>query len=203
MAYFSTISKFLTPALLIVLVAGGFLFYSSKQTSSRRITALEKELKVEKEKNESAAYQNKQLTQEFETLYVEKNGTANKELTTATQELFSTVFTYRTDREEDSIKSRKEKATEVTNQTALNGLFPKDAENSKPSVLTISRMTKDPEVYLMPSNEKELTSLIVVHYAVSIAGSDEQVGTFMYKAVFSPLTSQFTEIQNIGEVNIP
>lgn len=176
---------------------------NSSENDSKKIEALQKENKRLKEKESEAEEATDQLAQQVDTLYTEKNGTANDSLTTATKELFSTVFDYCTEREEDNVKARKDKALKLGTKKAVEGLFPKDAASSKPSVKTTSHLKGDPEVYLMPSNDKQLIALVVVHYAVSIAGSEDQPGTFMYKVKFDSTENQFTSVENAGVVNIP
>ena len=187
----------------IGLLVGYISSPNSSESDSKKIEALQKENKRLKEKESEAEEVTDQLSQQVDTLYTEKNGTANDDLTTAAKELFSTVFDYSTEREEDNVKARKDKALKLGTEKAVDGLFPKDAASSTPSVKTTSRLKGDPEVYLMPSNDKQLTALVVVHYAVSIAGSEDQPGTFMYKVKFDSTENQFISVENAGVVNIP
>ncbi|MEI5995627.1 hypothetical protein [Candidatus Enterococcus mansonii] len=196
----------LTVLTMILLVISGLVAYmylsEFSENDSKKIEKLQKENKQLKKKESEVAELTDQLSQQVDTLYTEKNGTANDDLTTAAKELFSTVFDYCTEREEDNVKARKDKALELGTKKAVDGLFPKDAASSNPSVKTTSHLKGDPEVYLMPSNDKQLTALVVVHYAVSIAGSEDQPGTFMYKVKFDSTENQFTSVENAGVINI-
>lgn len=203
MHFYAMLSKVTFPILILLLVVGGYGTYSNHQADTKKLANLQEKIEKQTEKEEESNKSIDQLSQQLNILYTEKNGTANESLTSTTEELFSTVYNYRTDSEEDSVKVRKTKAAKYATETALNGLFPKDADKAVASISTISRMVDDPEIYLMPTNEKQLTALIVIHYAVSIAGSKEQTGTFMYKASFDPEAIKLTEVTNVGEVNIP
>lgn len=203
MHFYAMLSKVTFPILILLLIVGGYGAYSNHQADTKKLSNLQEKIEKQTEKEEESNKNIDQLSQQLNILYTEKNGTANESLTSTTKELFSTVYNYRTDREEDSVKARKTKAAKYATETALNGIFPKDADKAVASISTVSRMVDDPEIYLMPTNEKELTALIVIHYAVSIAGSKEQTGTFMYKAGFDPEAIKFTEVTNVGEVNIP
>ena len=108
----------------------------------------------------------------------------------------------RSEKEEDSIEKRKQESVQYATNQALNGLFPKNATNSVASVSTVSKMEKEPEVYIMSSDDKEVRALVVISYSVSIAGSEAQKGTFMYKVTFEPQQEKFTSIKNLGEVNL-
>lgn len=188
--------------MLIIIGTAGFYFYNTNQTSKQKIETLKKENKQLKQNETEAAKTTEQLSEQMDTLYTEKNGTANETLTNATRELFSAVFDYCTERKDDSVKIRKDKALKLATEKAVDGLFPKDAASSTATVQTTSHLKGDPEVYLMPSNEKILTALVVVHYSVSIAGSDEQPGIFMYKITFDSTENLFTSVENAGVVNV-
>lgn len=201
MTDYGTVTKIVTPVLFIFLLVGGFYFYTTNQTKQAEIKQLKQELTKQKENEGEAREETNQLSKELENLRIEKNGTANDQLTNATNALFSTVFTYDTGVKEDSISKRKERAKVYANDQALNGLFPVDADQSSYSVSTVSKLKGDPELYVELSNDKEIRALVIVHYAVSIAGSDDQKGTFMYKVVFSSTEKIFTSINNLGQID--
>lgn len=188
--------------LLILIVAIGIGFSSSQKENKQTIDRLEKKVKTLSEGETSVKKEYRQLWDDYEKLYTEKNGTANESLLTSTNELFSKVFSYRSEKEEDSIEKRKQESVQYATNQALNGLFPKNATDSVASVSTVSKMDKEPEVYIMSSDNKEIRALVVISYSVSIAGSEAQKGTFMYKVTFEPQQGKFTHIKNLGEVNL-
>ncbi|MDA9469894.1 hypothetical protein [Enterococcus sp. 5H] len=198
----SIVGKGIIGFLLVALILMGVWSFSLYQRQKNELLDQKETIHMYEEKQKKAEEEVAELTNQVEKLYVERNGTANEQLEIATKELFSMVYNYRTDREEDSVKERKNKARTLTSEKALNSLFPEDAETIVPSISTVSVLEGTPEIYLMPSNEKELTALIVVPYSVSIAGSEKQTGTFMYKAIFNPERNQFTQIENVGSVPI-
>ncbi|MGL9757233.1 hypothetical protein [Enterococcus sp. DIV2324] len=197
--------KFLIAIIVLTVFGMVFSYYylpRSSQKDTKKIEALQKENQLLKQKESDVVETNQQLTDQLDTLNTEKNGTANDALTDSARDLFSTAFDYCTERKEDSVKNRKEKALKIATEKAVDGLFPKDAASGNPSVKTTSRLKGDPEVYLMPSNDKQLTALVIVHYAVSIADSEDQTGSFMYKVKYDSTENRFTSIENAGVVTI-
>lgn len=55
----------------------------------------------------------------------------------------------------------------------------------------------------MASEKQEIKALVMVEYSVTIAGSNAQKGTFMYKVSFDPTAKQFTSVKNLGEIHVP
>lgn len=203
MTDYSTIAKIATPILVIVLLFGGIFFYSTNQSNHAEINQLKQEVKKQKANESEAREETNQLSKEVESIRTEKKETVNDQLTSAANDLFFTVFTYDTEIKDDSISKRKERAKKYANDQALNGLFPVDADQNNYTVQTSSKLKGSPELYIEPSNDKEITALVIVHYAISIAGSDDQKGTFMYKVQYSTTNKQFTSIKNVGEITIP
>lgn len=194
-----TIIQWVTMVLLLVAIIS---FYSSNQKLKEKNNRLETKIETLTQDESSIKKEYRQLWDNYETLYTEKNGTANEALLTTTAELFSTVFNYRSEKEEDSVKARKERAAQYATNQALNGLFPKNSEDIVATVATVSKMGKEPEVFVMSSDEKALKALVVIDYSVSIAGSEAQKGTFMYKISFDPERNQVTQVKNLGEINL-
>lgn len=200
MGNYDFISKILCPVLLVILVLGGFWFVSERQEQGREIQRYQQELAKQKETLVENEQRLEKFSKQKETAPKETN---NEGLVTATSHLFSTVFDYHSDREKESVKARKEQASTFANQQALNGLFPKDADTITPSVTTVSRLEREPEIYLMASEKQEIKALVMVEYSVTIAGSNAQKGTFMYKVSFDPTAKQFTSVKNLGEIHVP
>lgn len=144
-----------------------------------------------------------QLTEQYNSLNKEKNGSANESLLTTTNELFKTVYSYDTQKDSDSVAARKEKAKPYANTSTLDALFSKDPDKLTSTVTTVSKLEGEPEVYRMSSDEKSLTALVLINYSLTIAGSEKHDGKFMYKVVFDPTLKQITDVENIGEVNVP
>lgn len=194
------ISKMLCLVLLGLLVLGGFWVVSERQEQGREIQRYQQELAKQKELLVEKEQRLEQFSKQTETAPKETN---NEGLITATSHLFSAVFDYHSDREKESVKARKEQASAYANQQALNGLFPKDAETITPSVTTVSRLESAPEIYLMASEKQTIKALVMVEYSVTIAGSNAQKGTFMYKVSFDPTAKQFTSVKNLGDIHVP
>ncbi|HAP9673205.1 TPA: hypothetical protein IWK89_000801 [Enterococcus faecium] len=200
MGNYDFISKILCPVLLVILVLGGFWVVSERQEQGREIQRYQQELAKQKETLVENEQRLEKFSKQTETAPKETN---NEGLITATSQLFSAVFDYHSDREKESVKARKEQASAYANQQALNGLFPKDADTITPSVTTVSRLEREPEVYVMASEKQEIKALVMVEYSVTIAGSNAQKGTFMYKVSFDPTAKQFTSVKNLGEIHVP
>lgn len=200
MGNYDFISKILCPILLVILVLGGFWVVSERQEQGREIQRYQQELAKQKETLVENEQRLEKFSKQTETAPKETN---NEGLITATSHLFSAVFDYHSDREKESVKARKEQASAYANQQALNGLFPKDADTITPSVTTVSRLEREPEVYVMASEKQEIKALVMVEYSVTIAGSNAQKGTFMYKVSFDPTAKQFTSVKNLGEIHVP
>ena len=195
-------SKFLVVPLIILASATLFFFNQSQ----------EKEQKNEKQKEELVSYQGEikalktdlsNAKSSYQSLYEEKNGTANDALLTATKDTFSLVFDYDTSEEKDSVMNRKRAAEAYTSNNALSTLFPENADEITPSVTTKSALENDPEVYVMSSNDSEVKALVLITYSISIAGSEKQLGHMMYQITFNPLENQLTDIKNMGEIQLP
>ncbi|OTO02236.1 hypothetical protein [Enterococcus sp. 5B3_DIV0040] len=194
------ISKIGCPVLLILLVLGGFWFVSERKEQGREIQRYQQALAKQKETLVETEQRLEKFSKQTETKPKE---TSNEGLVTATSQLFSAVFDYHSDREKESVKARKEQASAFANQQALNGLFPKDADTITPSVITVSRLEREPEIYVMASEKQEIKALVLVEYSVTIAGSNAQKGTFMYKVSFDPIAKQFTAVKNLGDIHVP
>lgn len=188
--------------LAIALMVVGVSWYSQTNTDKQKIERLEKKVKTLSKGESDVKKEYRQLWDDYEELYTEKNGTANDALLKTTSELFTTVFSYRSEKEEDSVANRKKRGEEYATNQALNGVFPKDATDAVASVSTVSKLTEEPEVYIMSSNDKEIKALVVLSYSVSIAGSEAQKGTFMYKISFNPQQNKITSTKNLGELNL-
>lgn len=199
MGNYDFISKILCPILLVILVFGGFWFGSERQEQGRKIQRYQQELAKQKETLVENEQRLEKFSKQTETAPKE---TSNEGLITATKHLFSAVFDYHSDREKESVKARKEQASTFANQQALNELFPKDADTITPSVTTVSRLEREPEIYVMASEKQEIKALVMVEYSITIAGSGTQKGTFMYKVSLDSTAKQFTSIKNLGEIHV-
>lgn len=197
--------KWTTILLVGLILLSNLFWYTECQKDQEKIDSLQTELT--KVKGESLHLENvsKKLSSDYDQLYKEKNGQAKENLLAAANELFSYTSDYDTRKKEDSIANRKKKAEKLTTDAALETLFPKDADKGVSTITSVSKIEGHggkPEVYLMSSDEKEVKALVLVQYSISIAGSDKIEGSTMYKTTFDSRTQQFTEIKNLGEVQL-
>ncbi|MGM0285753.1 MULTISPECIES: hypothetical protein [unclassified Enterococcus] len=139
------------------------------------------------------------LTNEYDKLYKEKNGTAQEELIMAVKVLFASIFDYDTSKADGNIIVRKDKAKEAATDKVIEYLFPEESSKTPTTVDSVSRQTKDPEVYLMSSDSRQLQALVVVNYEVSIAGSESIAGNYMYKITYNNEIQKINSIENVGE----
>ncbi|MDQ6112741.1 hypothetical protein [Enterococcus gallinarum] len=139
------------------------------------------------------------LSNKYDELYKEKNGTANKELIMAVKILFASIYDYDTSKADGDIIVRKDKAKEGATDKVVEYLFPEDSSKTTTTVDSVSRQTKDPEVYLMSSDSRQLQALVVVDYEVSIAGSNNLTGHYMYKVTYNNELKKINSIENVGE----
>lgn len=180
-----------------------FAWNKDRQKNENKISTLETTISQQKQEKNELTGEIDRLTKEYDSLYKEKNGLANDRLLIATNKLFSAVSEYDTSKEQDSILERKNRAAEVADATALEGIFPKDADKGAATVTTISKLEKTPEVYLLSSDDKEVRALVWTDYSISIADSEKQKGTNLYKVTFNQLTQKFVSIENLGSVKTP
>lgn len=189
----------------MLLISNTFWFLDHKKEQKRNETI---QSELTKFKGESIRLENEvsQLTGDYDQLYKEKNGQANEKLLSVANELFSYLYDYDTSKKNDSIADRKKKAAKLTTESALNTLFPRDADQGAYTVTSVSKIEGNegkPEVYLMSSDDKEIQALILVTYSVSIAGSEKIDGSNMFKAKFNPKNQEFIEMKNLGQISIP
>ena len=173
--------------------AGMLVFYITLVNSTNKIIG-DKDQKIS-----TLTKQNKALDNKYNELYEQKNGNANEQLVLATKGVFSSIFNY--DTTKDSIKDRREKARKFTTEEALETIFPKEATSYNASVQTISKLKGEPQIFYAPTNDKKQQVLIIVDNAITIAGSDPQEATFMYRAEFDPVKNQFVSLKNAGTLN--
>lgn len=186
------IMKIISGACIFCFV-GMLVFYITLVNSTNKIIG-EKDQKIS-----TLTKQNKELDNKYNELYEQKNGNANEQLVLATKGVFSSIFNY--DTKKDTIKDRREKARKFTTEEALETIFPKEATSYNASVQTVSKLKGEPQIFYAPTNDKKQKVLIVVDNAITIAGSDPQEATFMYRAEFDPVKNQFVSLKNAGTLN--
>lgn len=189
--------------LVLLLLTGMFTLLNDNHEKAQSIKELQQQNTSLKGNESKLSMKYTQLSEQYDALNKEKNGSANEGLLTATNELFKNVYNYDTSKKTDSVVSRKENSKQFANAATLDLLFSKDADKLTPTVTTVSKLESTPEVYRMSSDEKNLTALVLVNYSLSIAGSEKQDGSFMYKMTFDPALKQITAIKNVGEIRIP
>lgn len=186
------IMKIISGACIFCFV-GMLVFYITLVNSTNKIIG-EKDQKIS-----TLTKQNKELHNKYNELYEQKNGNANEQLVLATKGVFSSIFNY--DTKKDTIKDRRENASKFTTEEALETIFPKEATSYNASVQTVSKLKGEPQIFYAPTNDKKQKVLIVVDNAITIAGSDPQEATFMYRAEFDPVKNQFVSLKNAGTLN--
>lgn len=184
----------------IFLLSALFALVNDNRKKAQNIQTLQQETERLKINDTKLSKKYVQLSEQYDALNKEKNGSANESLLTTTNELFRLVYTYDTEKNSDSVAARKEKSKPYANASTLDNLFSKDPENLPSTVTTISKLKGEPEVYRMSSDDENLTALVLVNYSLSIARSEKRESQFMYKIVFNPSLKQVTEIKNIGEI---
>lgn len=188
---------------LLVSVLLNVWVYGKQQGKEKELTQLkEKEVQVTKEK-QAVEKQLEQRTQELTNERKKQTHQTQETITKTAKALFSTAFDYQSDKANDAIKQRKEKATQWANEEVVNQLFPKDADQAKPSVQTVSTLEQTPRVYLQEVEKATdpQPALVTVSYSVTIAGSDKQTGSFLYRVVYDPQSQTFTQLRNLGAIN--
>lgn len=189
--------------LVVLLVVTNVYWFNNSRNDSSSIESLQKEHNKIKGDALSLESELEKVSSDYDELYKEKNGQANEKLTNAARDLFSLVFSYDTGEKEDNVTNRKKKASDLTEQAALNALFPSDDDKWTATVRTVSELDGDPEVYFVPSDQPKTEALILVGFSNSIAGSEKIKGTNMYKVSFDQTSQKFVSIKNLGILNIP
>lgn len=197
------LTKLILGVVAVLIVIGGFWLYTEKNQRTTEIDNLKQALVKQKKLTAKKATAAEKVTKQYDVLYQEKSGNSNEDLVSAAKGLFSTIYEYKSDTKEGLVQTRKDAASKYAEAKALETLFPKGSEKSTSSVTSVSQLEKDPEVYLMATASKEQSALVMIHYSVSIAGSEKQKGTFMYKVIFDVPSKKFIAIQNIGDVDVP
>lgn len=195
-------NKIIAFASLLLILTAVFWVYSDKQKSNHKIETLESQLVEKKSEQDSQNKNMDRLSKRYNDLYKQKNGTAKEDLLKASNELFSKVYDYDTGRKEDNIKSRKDAAAKIADGTALNDLFPSNADEVTPSVTTVSRLSGEPEVYMKSSDSNQLSALVLVNYENLIAGSEPFKGSYLYKVEYNQFQQKFTSVKSVTETNL-
>lgn len=184
--------------LILLLGASLFLWFQNVNLKVQ-VKDYQSETQLLKQSENNLKQDIESLTDDYDKLYKEKNGTANEDLIMAANVLFASVYNYDTSRPDGTIIVRKDKAKEAATDKVVDAMFPKDSSETVTTVDTVSRLTQDPEVYLMSSDSRQLQALVVVDYEVSIAESSELTGHYMYKITYNNHMEKIDSIQNVGE----
>ncbi|MBO0460953.1 hypothetical protein JZO83_04255 [Enterococcus sp. DIV1298c] len=185
-------------ALILFMGASLFLWFQNVNLKAQ-VKDYQSETQLLKQSENNLKQNIEVLTDDYDKLYKEKNGTANEELILAANVLFASIYNYDTSRPDGNIIVRKDKAKEAATDKVVDSMFPKDSSETVTTVDTVSRLTKDPEVYLMSSDSRQLQALVVVDYEVSIAESSELTGHYMYRITYNNHMEKIDSIQNVGE----
>lgn len=173
--------------IIFIILAIVFAFHSNKNIDKKNqeILSLEKKLETK--------------NKEYDNLYEEKNGNANRQLVIATKGVFTSIFNY--DTEKDSIKDRMKKASKFTTEKALKDIFPNEKASYNTSVKTTSKLKEDPKIYYSATSKNVQKVLIIVENETSIQGSEKLSAKFMYEAEFDPIKNVFISLKNAGTLN--
>lgn len=186
-----------------VILAGVTLkIYSSYQTTYTENQKLEKEVKGKKDQINKVQDNLERLSERYDSLYKEKNGTAHEKLLQATKSTFTAIYEYDTNQEDSSVKNRKASLENKATQEVIESIFPADADEGTPSVAVKSKLKKEPEVYIQSSDKNEITALALVEYTIIIEGSEDQNGSFLYKLTYDQFSNKITLLQNLGTVKV-
>ncbi|MGX2947079.1 hypothetical protein [Enterococcus alishanensis] len=201
------LKKLSTVQLVGILLIGAIIWLSvSLYNQQKKLSVTTEKYQVEvknlKDKNTEATNRVSELSEQYDRLYAEKNGTANEQLLSASKKLFSAVYNYDTSDEKQSVASRKNEASAITSEGALEALFPKDADTIAYSVTTVSTLDSNPECYLMSSDDSNLKALVVIKNTISIADSENLSDSYIYRVVFDTTRNQFVEITSLGNVKL-
>lgn len=195
-------TKYLCIIFFILLLVAGFLLHMEQQKLQSTNQKLRTEL-IEKDKRCKTLTEDiARVSTRYNVLYKEKNGTANAKLIEATNRLFSAVYNYDTSKKIDSVKSRKERGQKIATAQALESLFPKDSDETTPSVTNVSKLEQEPEIYMKSSDSNQLCALVLVHYSYTIAGSEKTTGSYLYQVTYDQFAGKFTSIKNVAETDL-
>lgn len=193
-------SFFFSVSLILFLIIFSLI---NAKISSIKITEMNEKLQAHKKNEVELNEELAALTVNYEDLFKEKNSYANDVLVEKANDLFSLVFEYDSSKKEDSIAKRKQAAAKIATDAAVNELFPADAAEGGSSVNTVSKLKKEPEVFVSAHSDDNISALVMIEYSVSIADSEDLSGNLMYKVSYNNLEKKITAIVNIGEVRIP
>lgn len=184
----------------LLFLGASIFFYQQQQKQREENQEISQSLQLKKEEAAKLEKNLSTVSTRYQSLYKEKNGTANEKLITAVGSLFQLVYTYDTSKSVDDVKERKQTAGAYAEAEPLDVLFGKDTDSLKPSVVSVSQLTKEPEIFLKSSDSNELMALVVVKFALSIGGETAQEGQYMYKIRFDQFSEKVTMIENMGEI---
>lgn len=188
-------------AALIVLMGTSLFFGFQNASMKAQINDLKSEIQLLTQSEANLKLDMESLNNEYDKLYSEKNGTAHEELIMATKILFASIYDYDTSKPDGNVIVRKDKAKEAATEKVVEKLFPEDSSKTTTTVDSVSRQTRDPEVYLMSSDSRQLQALISVEYEVSIAGSNSLSGQYLYKVTYNNEMKLINSIENVGQFN--
>lgn len=185
-------------ALVLLTGASLFLWFQNVNLKSE-VKEYRSEVQLLQQSEANLKQDMEALTNDYDELYKEKSGTENEALIMAVKILFASVYDYDTSKADGNIIVRRDKAKEGATDKVVDSFFPEDSSETTTTVDTVSRLTQDPEVYLMSSDSRKLQALVVVDYEISIAGSNDLSGHYMYKVTYSNDVERIDAVENIGE----
>lgn len=185
--------------LIIIILAGlSFYFFHKQQNMKDKVTDYSVEIQDKNDQISKLKNENTELSKKYQTIFTEKNGSANDNLLDSVNEFFKSIYDYNSSNENDSVKNRRDKALQFSTDAALETVLPKNAENTTPSVTTISTL-KDCKVYIESTNSDSIGALVLTQFSTQIGSATPTVNQYMYKIVFDATTNKIDSIENIGE----
>lgn len=178
---------------LISIILLGVLIFTNNQSKTTlrneqlKTTAVEKKLS--------------KVTEEYEYLEKQKIGAVGKDLVSKTNKFFNILSVYDTSKGGGLVSTRKKQMSKLTTPETLESIFPENSDKGRPTVKTVSKLLKKPEIYLMPSESKIKTTLVVVDYGLSVADSELLKSRFLYRLEFNPIEGVFTKYENLGSLD--
>lgn len=183
-----------------------YYFHSINQDQISENSRLERQINKKESEKELIQEHLDTLTDRYQELYSQKEGTAKTKLITATRTMFDAVYNYDTGTSKDTVANRKKAVQKVADDKAVEVLFPSNAQNTTPSVNLTSKMEGDPSIYLKSSDSNELEAVVKIDYKVTIkddqSDDPDQTGSGLYLVTYDQFRNKFTSIKNLGDINV-
>ena len=122
------------------------------------------------------------IEKRYQKLYKEKNGATNERISRITKKIFTALYTY--DTKNQTVQDRKEKLKGYMSEGALEQVFQNTEGGDEQTAETISKLIRDPIIYVQSADSDQLLILAEVHFEFSVAGSDKMQGHYLYQMTY-------------------